>query len=140
MNYCMYHVIVVEDDDESLASDKANLSDQDTDSDDEDEGDDEKEEKSEHPDKYNDQKRYSVAGASVAESVQAKAVEKKEVKKQSQVTMDNVIAVTSCFVQFSALDALDKLRHNYCINKVHVTPVHIISLQVHQYVYSYAYY
>ena len=69
----------------SVASDGVNLTDEDTDSNDE--GDDENEE---HPaGKYNDQKRYSVAGASVADSVQAGAAEKKEPKKQSQVAMDS---------------------------------------------------
>ena len=73
-----------DDDDESHPSDGVNFSNEDTDSDDENESDDEKEE---HPSEYKDQKRYSVAGASVSESVQAKAtnVEMKEPKKQSQV-------------------------------------------------------
>ena len=77
--------LVVENGNGSVTSDKVNLTDEDTDSDNE--GDDEKEE---HPaGKYNDQKRYSVAGASVADSVQAGAAEKKEPKRQSQVVVDS---------------------------------------------------
>ena len=69
------------DDDESFPSDGVNFGNEDTDSDDENESDED--DKKEHPSEYKDQKRYSVAGASVTESVQAK--EMKEPKKQSQV-------------------------------------------------------
>lgn len=87
MNCSMCCVLVVENDDQSVASDRVNFSNEDTDSDDEAESDDEREEKSEHPGgEYHDQKRYSVSGASVTEAIQTKAAEKKEPKKQSQVT------------------------------------------------------
>ena len=75
-------MLAAAEEDESCPSDGVNFSDEDTDSDDENESDDEKEE---HPSEYKDQKRYSVAGASVTESVQAKATEIKEPRKQSQV-------------------------------------------------------
>lgn len=81
-------LLAVEDDYESLPSDVVNFSTEDTDSDDENEGDDEKEEQAEHSSNFKDQKRHSVAGASISENEQAK-VEKKEPKKQSQVTTDH---------------------------------------------------
>ena len=85
--------LVVENSNDSVTSDRVNFTNEDTDSDDEGEDDDEKE----HPaGKFNDQKRYSVAGASVTDGVQAGAAEKKEPKKQPQVAMDGTILWSPC--------------------------------------------
>ena len=98
---CVVH-LVVENSNDSVTSDRVNFTNEDTDSDDEDEGDDEKEH---HAGKFNDQKRYSVAGASVTDGVQAgaaekkepkKAAEKKEPKKQPQVAMDGTVLWSPC--------------------------------------------
>ena len=92
----------MENSNDSVTSDRVNFTNEDTDSDDEDEGDDEKEH---HAGKFNDQKRYSVAGASVTDGVQAgaaekkepkKAAEKKEPKKQPQVAMDGTVLWSPC--------------------------------------------